>query len=1206
MAPDDEAGEAEETEPAAQKSAYEYEDSAVKVTATLESADAIPDDAEFKVTAVTPTVTGYNYDAYMEALNKDAGEEDAYTSENTLLYDIAFLAKDADGKIVEIQPASGSVKVQFEFKQEQLSEELNAEKAADVTVTHLSLKEEARDSFDTTADATTIDSSDIAVEGVSAELALGETEHAVFSAEDFSVWAWTNGAADQITIPEIEGTFANSPLNLIQGEFKEMHNFGLVGFNSITQNNHIHSNFATNNLIVNWSPGTIGRRKANKLGEAFYIGKSISGTQSTAQLEIYGPGSLVLVGDDLIDGGKIVGQPNDTTYHAVIGGVNYEVMTNTPAAQSKNGKYESPIFRHASASYLDLEGMKETAVGLSSDFADRPASGVTVRENYGGNQENVLVAEIGDQTLATMNFTASEVQGKVLQIDESHVDNTKHMLIINIDAAGSGGVTVPKVIMNNTSQTYTGEVQTWTSGNVVLNVYDSTKPDGLFRGTVAVNSGPTSASILAPEATVIANFNVNGEIIANDIVINEEFHRDSITFDQGIPSGPGGIRIAKTFNGSHIIPDTYQVKLESIDGAPMPAGSNNGTLIKDIGADGLVALGFMNFDTVGDYRYRVSEVIPDGATEIGHNQRYYNDVVYDTNSYVIEVHTVRNENGTIVIGSYTIYESDGKTEIRTLSYDEGKAGVVEFENSSLLAEVPIRAKKSFGGWLDEEFSFTLTPKTFVREGTNNPVAFDKKPSNGLTATATKTRPTANFGVFAINSDSELGTYTFSLQENCPADATVSEDGKTKTADGIVYDAVEHTVVIKAEKVNDKYHISVTYDGKKSLTVKNSREPLVVEKKWFNGDEDVTSSKTSGSVEYKLMRKYADAPKPSGSKTIHVYSGQYNPDEREAIEVKVGDTIVFTCEKGAPAFRMWPNGSNYYSGSQSISFDNPSANKYTFKVSDLDAIESNIGTLGTEGNQQYTVEHEPVVPVPKATQYPDDDTTFTVSAAEKWKAEHKNLPASGEVNGKNYLFTYYVEEVPVAGYDTAYENNEGVITGTIAIKNTRNSEPLDEAGDQAGDLKVTKTFGGDVTKEEVAKGAITFEVKTSDGKWLDKDGKVSDTKVELTLGEADGFKASEDGLSRASRPASTPSPSPTPRSRATSWSRPSPPSRPRAPLWPARPPRSSSRTSIRRSRTVRRSPTQRKRLVPRRGPRSAEVRCPRRAIRLPQLAWLPSA
>ena len=54
------------------------------------------------------------------------------------------------------------------------------------------------------------------------------------------------------------------------------------------------------------------------------------------------------------------------------------------------------------------------------------------------------------------------------------------------------------------------------------------------------------------------------------------------------------------------------------------------------------------------------------------------------------------------------------------------------------------------------------------------------------------------------------------------------------------------------------------------------------------------------------------------------------------------------------------------------------------------------------------------------------------------------------------------------------------------------------------------MGGDVTEEELAEAALTFEVKTSDGKWLDKDGKISDTKVELILGEADGFATTDGG------------------------------------------------------------------------------------------------
>ena len=65
-------------------------------------------------------------------------------------------------------------------------------------------------------------------------------------------------------------------------------------------------------------------------------------------------------------------------------------------------------------------------------------------------------------------------------------------------------------------------------------------------------------------------------------------------------------------------------------------------------------------------------------------------------------------------------------------------------------------------------------------------------------------------------------------------------------------------------------------------------------------------------------------------------------------------------------------------------------------------------------------------------------------------------------------------------------------------------------EKKGDLIIRKTVGGDVTEEEIEKAALTFEVKTPDGKWLDKDGKVSDTKVELTLGEADGFTTTDGG------------------------------------------------------------------------------------------------
>lgn len=175
----------EEKEEVREKTTYTYEDSNVNVVATLSDPTAVPDDAEFRVTPVTASTSGYNYDAYMTALNEKgqlASDEDfEYTEENTLLYDVAFIVdeKDADGNPtgnkVEYQPEAGTVNIQITFKQEQLTDGLQAEEATDVAVEHLPLTDAIKNSADTTAAATNISAADVNVESVNANVAAGES-----------------------------------------------------------------------------------------------------------------------------------------------------------------------------------------------------------------------------------------------------------------------------------------------------------------------------------------------------------------------------------------------------------------------------------------------------------------------------------------------------------------------------------------------------------------------------------------------------------------------------------------------------------------------------------------------------------------------------------------------------------------------------------------------------------------------------------------------------------------------------------------------------------------------------------------------------------------------------------------------------------------------------------------------------------------------
>lgn len=162
------------------KADYEYEDANVRVTATLTDPKAVPDDAVFKVTQI---VADNAVEAYIEALNNASdSEEDKYTEDNTLLYDIAFLVEKTDeegnvieGEYVEYEPEAGSVKIEITFKKSQISDELGATEGEEIEINHLPLVDAVKESVDTTVDANdAIDASDIIVEPVKADVDVEE------------------------------------------------------------------------------------------------------------------------------------------------------------------------------------------------------------------------------------------------------------------------------------------------------------------------------------------------------------------------------------------------------------------------------------------------------------------------------------------------------------------------------------------------------------------------------------------------------------------------------------------------------------------------------------------------------------------------------------------------------------------------------------------------------------------------------------------------------------------------------------------------------------------------------------------------------------------------------------------------------------------------------------------------------------------------
>ncbi|WP_207641178.1 Spy0128 family protein [Butyrivibrio sp. WCE2006] len=179
---------------------FEYSDEKVIVKAETTSEGAFPEGIELKVTEVNSSTENYSYDAYMNALNenaesiaKDAGLEEAcqYNEANTLLYDIAFMYEG-----IEIQPLQGSVNVSIEFKNNQLSNDLQAVEDENIAVVHLPIKEEVKEASDinSTEEATQIKAEDVEVKTLietTADVDNGENanETVEFKEDSFSVFA---------------------------------------------------------------------------------------------------------------------------------------------------------------------------------------------------------------------------------------------------------------------------------------------------------------------------------------------------------------------------------------------------------------------------------------------------------------------------------------------------------------------------------------------------------------------------------------------------------------------------------------------------------------------------------------------------------------------------------------------------------------------------------------------------------------------------------------------------------------------------------------------------------------------------------------------------------------------------------------------------------------------------------------------------------
>ena len=338
-------------------------------------------------------------------------------------------------------------------------------------------------------------------------------------------------------------------------------------------------------------------------------------------------------------------------------------------------------------------------------------------------------------------------------------------------------------------------------------------------------------------------------------------------------------------------------------------------------------------------------------------------------------------------------------------------------------------------------------------------------SRGYEESPVKTYSTNDNGSFIITRQEKdnSGNVTFSYDTNTlyKVEETAPPKGyklpdEVKTYYFYFSSSEDETNTLPADIPADAVDLSNEAKTVYVENVKNSTE-ISVEKQWQdqNGDPIIHNS---GSVMVNLYQKTSQSSSSGEGTggtggdavvTIDVKKAGYNNDsackQETTISCKMGTIFTLNVSTwGTPKISM-NNVELVYSSKEGTG---PYAYIYSFTVNENVKISGNADDENA-GQVTYTYqepsidstpdesdqEETPVVPVGSCV------GTTTLNSGNEWKHTFTDLPLTGrDEDGNAVIYYYYVEEVSVPNYETSYENNDGIQSGTITITNKATENP----------------------------------------------------------------------------------------------------------------------------------------------------------------------
>lgn len=320
---------------------------------------------------------------------------------------------------------------------------------------------------------------------------------------------------------KVTDDFSNKDKNQL-GYASNFHIFA----NEATLNAHTNGNLAVGTLNGNVNFGTNIHKG--------YLDKDISYVQNHNKIA---SSSFVAGTEDRVN--KVVfGEQNNILFFTqnpqdkpeiYVDGTKIDHLTKNEVFQDKNGeKYIdfAEEFKNLESKSNSIASMDPVITVNNSNFSDFNQRVINLEE-YQPNEKNQIVINLDPDVLKMA--TPLTIFGLSDKKDSGTSVGTS--VIINVDTQGSNPYTIESQIRliysdktTNNTERPNQETDYFDDNHLLWNFYDSTASDKLYDGQIDVER-PFQGSVLAPKSTVKVDQNLDGNIVADKVIVNAETHR---------------------------------------------------------------------------------------------------------------------------------------------------------------------------------------------------------------------------------------------------------------------------------------------------------------------------------------------------------------------------------------------------------------------------------------------------------------------------------------------------------------------------------------------------------------------------------------------------------------------------------------------------------------------------------------------------------